>query len=48
VPVGFVDLQTGEETLRNKGPMLLRIAMNALVGVNLTLFPLILIYIMME
>jgi hypothetical protein len=48
VPVGFVDLQTGQETLRNKVPMLLRIAMNALVGVNLTLFPLILIYIMME
>jgi hypothetical protein len=47
VPVGFVELQTGEETVRAKTPMIMRIAMNALVGVNLTLFPLIFIYIMM-
>ncbi len=48
VPVGVVELQTGEETALDKTPMIIRIAMNALVGVNLTLFPLIFIYIMME
>jgi hypothetical protein len=48
VPVGFVELQTGEEAVKGKTAMLIRIAMNAMVGVNLTLFPLIFIYIMME
>jgi len=48
VPVGFVDLQSGNESVRDKTPMLMRIAMNAMVGVNLTLFPLVFIYIMME
>ncbi|MBE0575859.1 MAG: hypothetical protein IH613_08170 [Desulfuromonadales bacterium] len=48
VPVGFVDLQTGQEILIGKTPMILRMAVNALVGVNLTLFPLIFIYIMMD
>lgn len=48
VPVGFVDLLTGEETLRGNRTMLPRIAMNAMVGVTLTLFPLIFIYLMME
>jgi len=47
-PVGFVELQSGEEILREGMPMLLRMALNAMVGVNLTLFPLILIYIMMD
>jgi len=48
IPVGFVDLQTGEEILKNKAAMILRMALNALVGVSLTLFPLIFIYIMMD
>jgi hypothetical protein len=45
LPVGFVDLQTGEEILQGKKTMTLRMALNALVGVSLTLFPLILLYV---
>ena len=48
IPVGFVELQTGEEILKDKLPMILRMAVNALVGINLTLFPLIFIYMMMD
>jgi hypothetical protein len=48
IPVGFVELQTGEEILINKTQMILRMALNALVGVNLALFPLIFIYLMMD
>lgn len=48
IPVGFVDLQTGQEILKNKPRMILLMSLNALVGVNLTLFPLIFIYIMMD
>ncbi len=47
IPVGFVDLQTGEEILKAKASMILRMAMNALAGVNLTLFPIVFIYLMM-
>lgn len=48
VPVGRVDLRTGEEILTDKKFMLIRMALNAMVGVNLTLFPLIFIYLMMK
>jgi len=48
VPVGFVELQSGRETLKSKTSMILCMAMNALVGISLALFPLIFIYIMME
>jgi hypothetical protein len=47
-PVGLVDLQNGQEVLPQKVPMILRMGLNALVGITLTLFPLILIYIMMD
>lgn len=47
-PVGLVDLQSGQEILHNKAAMNLRMALNALVGVSLTLFPLVFIFIMME
>ena len=47
-PVGFVELQSGDEVLQDRIPMLLRMALNAMVGVSLTLFPLIFIYIMMD
>jgi hypothetical protein len=47
VPVGSVELQTGEEVLRDKGLMILCMALNALVGVSLALFPVIFIYLMM-
>lgn len=48
IPVGFVELQTGEEITVSKSTMILRMALNALVGVNLTTFPIIFIYIMMK
>ena len=48
IPVGFVDLQTGEDILPAKASLILRMALNALVGVSLTLFPLIFIYIMID
>lgn len=47
-PVGYVELQSGQEILPNKASMTLRMALNALVGVSLTLFPLIFIFIMMD
>lgn len=48
VPVGSVDLKTGEEVLKDKKVMLVCMALDAMVGVNLTLFPLIFIYLMMK
>ncbi len=48
VPVGFVELKTGDEVLVQKTTMLMRMCLNALVGVSLTLFPLTFIYIMMN
>lgn len=47
-PVGFVELQSGEEILQEGVPMLLRMALNAMVGINLTLFPLVFIFFMMD
>lgn len=41
IPVGFVDLQTGEEILPAKAFLVLRMALNAFAGINLALFPLI-------
>ncbi len=48
VPVGSVDLKTGKEVLLNKVNMLLNMGINAIVGVSLTLFPLIFIYMIMD
>ena len=48
IPVGFVDLQTGQEVLKEKPIMILNMALNATAGISLTLFPLILIYISMD
>ena len=47
-PVGYVELKTGEETLHAKRIMNFRMAVNALVGVSFTLFPLILISFFMN
>jgi len=46
--VGFVDLETGAEILKNKAAMNISMAINALIGISLTLFPLIFIFIMMD
>jgi hypothetical protein len=48
IPVGKVDLRTGKEDPVDKTFMLLRMALNATVGVNLVLFPLIFIYLMLK
>lgn len=48
VPVGFVDLQTGAEITKSKAVMNLCMGTNALVGISLTLFPLVFIYRMMS
>lgn len=48
VPVGKVDLHSGEEILTDKKVMMLAMAVNAIVGVNIALFPLIFIYVMMK
>ncbi len=48
IPVGFVDLQTEAEILPAKALLILRMALNALVGVSLALFPLIFIYSMID
>ena len=47
IPVGKVDLKSGEEILSDKKMMMVSMASNAIVGVNLALFPLIFMYIMM-
>ena len=44
LPVGSVDLQTGEQTLRAKPMLILCMAVNATVGLSLVLFPLMLIH----
>lgn len=48
IPVGFVDLESGDEIPFSKARMIMRMALNALVGVNLTLFPLTFIYVMID
>ena len=48
IPVGFVELQNGREILQDKMSMIPRMALNAMVGVSLTLFPLISIYIVID
>lgn len=45
--VGFVNLETGEEITRSKATMNIAMALNALIGINLSLFPLVFIYVMM-
>ena len=45
--VGFVDLETGEEITRGKVTMTIAMGVNALIGISLTLFPLVFIYVMM-
>ncbi len=47
IVVGRVELQTGEEIIQDKKLMTLCMALNAMVGVNLTLFPLVLLCHMM-
>ena len=42
LPVGIVDLRTGQEEAKPKAQMLLSMAGNALVGLTLVLFPLML------
>ncbi len=44
--VGFVDLETGQEIVRSKVATIIAMAINALVGITLTLFPLVFLYIM--
>lgn len=48
IPVGRVELKTGKELPVDKLHMYLNMIINALVGVSLTLFPLIFIYITMN
>ena len=45
--VGFVDLETGQEITRGKATMTIAMGVNALIGISLTLFPLVFIYVMM-
>ncbi len=47
-PVGYVELTTGEEILKSKILMNIRMALNALVGISLTLFPIIFIYTVLD
>lgn len=44
LPVGIVDLQTGDESVHPQPTLLLRMAFNAATGLALTLFPLLLIH----
>lgn len=48
VAVGYVDVESGFEIIPDKLRMISRMALNALVGVNLTLFPLMFIFVMMS
>lgn len=48
LPVGTVDLQTGQENLRPKPLLILCMAFNATVGLTLMLFPLLLIYHLLD
>ncbi|PLX85024.1 MAG: hypothetical protein C0614_04630 [Desulfuromonas sp.] len=46
VPVGYVDLRNGtEQPPDSAAQMIVRIAINAMVGVNLTVFPVMVIYL---
>lgn len=44
IPVGQVDLKTGNEIISSRKTMLLRISLNALIAINLIFFPLMLIF----
>lgn len=44
LPVGSVDLRTGQETLRSKPMLVVCMALNATVGLALVFFPLLLIH----
>jgi hypothetical protein len=48
LPVGNVDLQTGQETIRPKPMLVLCMAVNATVGLTLVLFPLMLIHYLLR
>ncbi|MDH3997202.1 MAG: hypothetical protein OET90_00035 [Desulfuromonadales bacterium] len=48
VAMGFVDLETGSEQIFEKLAMLARMSVNAMVGVNLSLFPLMFLFVMMS
>lgn len=48
VPVGTVDLQSGQETIKPKPLLLLAMAVNATVGLALVLFPLLLIHRLLD
>jgi len=48
LPAGYVELQTGEEILKSRQQMILGMAVNAMVGISLTLFPLVLLYIALD
>jgi hypothetical protein len=46
--VGYVELTTGEELLKDKGRVYISMVLNALVGVSMALFPIICIYLFMD
>jgi hypothetical protein len=48
LPVGSVDLQTGQESLRAKPMLVLCMAVNATVGLTLVLFPLLFIHYLLR
>jgi hypothetical protein len=48
VPVGFVDLKTGQERFKPKTQLLLSMVFNAAVGLTLVLFPLLLIHHLLD
>lgn len=48
VPVGYINLENGEEIRLERPTVLLRISLNALAGVSLALFPLMFLYTMLD
>jgi hypothetical protein len=48
IPVGLVDLETGDEILKSKAAMNIGMAINAIVGISLTHFPLVFLYTIMD
>lgn len=48
IPVGYVNLENGEEIQQGRNKTLLWMALNALTGISLTLFPLMFLFIMMD
>jgi hypothetical protein len=48
LPVGYVELTTGEEVLKDKALLNIRMALNALVGISMALFPISLIYLCLD